>query len=338
MTGLLDGIRVLDFTTMMAGPYCTRQLADLGAEIIKIEPPGGEQNRRAVPVRDGESAVYSHLNCGTHRIALDLARHCDVVVENARPGVMARLGLDHAAVRAVRPDVIYCSISGFGQTGPDAQNPAYAPVVQAASGYEMALLEQQPELTRPGSVGVFVADVVAAIDALDRPPVTVGHSLGCLLVPLAAIQRETAGLLLLCPSPPGNLPGAQKVRLVPEGRPVPPLPADVARSRYAEHLSEAELADLVARLCAESPRLLNERYDLRVAVDPAAIRAPVLVVEGGRDDPERHPPGQDQAIAAFYGAAHVRLDDAPHDLMLGPGSDRWFDAIWGRLDSLLAGR
>jgi CoA:oxalate CoA-transferase len=177
MTGLLDGIRVLDFTTMMAGPYCTRQLADLGAEIIKIEPPGGEQNRRAVPVRDGESAVYSHLNCGKHsvaidlktadgkRIALDLARHCDVVVENARPGVMARLGLDHAAVRAVRPDVIYCSISGFGQTGPDAQNPAYAPVVQAASGYEMALLEQQPELTRPGSVGVFVADVVAAVQA-----------------------------------------------------------------------------------------------------------------------------------------------------------------------------
>ncbi len=215
----------------------------------------------------------------------------------------------------------------------------------AAAGREVAALDLRGHggLTLPADyaeTGVmgFVADVVAAIDALDRPPVTVGHSLGCLLVPLAAIQRETAGLLLLCPSPPGNLPGAQKVRLVPEGRPVPPLPADVARSRYAEHLSEAELADLVARLCAESPRLLNERYDLRVAVDPAAIRAPVLVVEGGRDDPERHPPGQDQAIAAFYGAAHVRLDDAPHDLMLGPGSDRWFDAIWGRLDSLLAGR
>lgn len=177
MTGLLDGIRVLDFTTMMAGPYCTRQLADLGAEIIKIESPDGEQNRRAAPIRDGESAVYGHLNCGKHslavdlktpdgqRLALDLARHCDVVVENARPGVMTRLGLDHDTIRGVRADVVYCSISGFGQTGPDAQNPAYAPVVQAASGYEMAMLEQQPEMTRPGYVGMFLADVMAAVQA-----------------------------------------------------------------------------------------------------------------------------------------------------------------------------
>ncbi len=177
MKGLLDGIRVLDFTTMMAGPYCTRQLADLGAEVIKVEAPAGEQNRRAAPIRDGESAVYGQLNCGKHslaidlkspdghKIALDLAHHCDVVVENARPGVMTRLGLDHAAIREVRPDVVYCAISGFGQTGPDAQNPAYAPVVQAASGYEMATLDQQPEMTRPGFVGVFLADVMAAVQA-----------------------------------------------------------------------------------------------------------------------------------------------------------------------------
>ncbi|MBS29405.1 MAG: carnitine dehydratase [Alphaproteobacteria bacterium] len=177
MNGLLDGIRVLDFTTMMAGPYCTRQLADLGAEIIKIEAPGGEQNRRAAPIRDGESAVYGHLNCGKHslaidlknpeglRIALDLAAQCDVVVENARPGVMERLGLDFGAIREVRPDIVYCSISGFGQTGPAAHNPAYAPVVQAASGYEMAILEQQPEMSRPGFIGVFLADVMAAVQA-----------------------------------------------------------------------------------------------------------------------------------------------------------------------------
>lgn len=194
MTGLLDGIRVLDFTTMMAGPYCTRQLADLGAEIIKIEAPGGEQNRRAAPIRDGESAVYGHLNCGKHSLAvdlkspeghqitLDLARHCDVVVENARPGVMTRLGLDHAAIREVRPDVVYCSISGFGQTGPDAQNPAYAPVVQAASGYEMAMLEQQPEMTRPGFVGVFLADVMAAVQAF-----------GAINAALFARERSGAG-------------------------------------------------------------------------------------------------------------------------------------------------
>ena len=175
--GPLAGIRVLDFTTMMAGPYCTRQLADLGAEVIKIEAPGGEQNRQASPVRDGDSAVYGQLNVGKHSIAidlkspdgaalaLDLARHCDVVVESARPGVMARLGLDCAAIRGVRSDIIYCSISGFGQTGPAAQNPAYAPVVQAASGYELANLEQQPELSQPGHVGVFFADVMAGVQA-----------------------------------------------------------------------------------------------------------------------------------------------------------------------------
>ena len=175
--GPLDGIRVLDFTTMMAGPYCTRQLADLGAQVIKIEPPDGEQNRHAAPVRDGDSATYSHLNVGKHsiaidlktpdgkKLALDLARHCDVVVENARPGVMGRLGLDCAAVRAVRSDVIYCSISGFGQTGPAAQNAAYAPVVQAASGYELANLGYQPEVDQPSHVGVFLADVLAGVQA-----------------------------------------------------------------------------------------------------------------------------------------------------------------------------
>jgi len=175
--GPLKGIRVLDFTTMMAGPYCTRQLADMGAEVIKIERIEGEQNRHAVPVRGGNSAVYGHLNVGKHSIAidlktkdgtaiaLDLARHCDVVVENSRPGVMARLGLDCAAIREVRSDIIYCSISGFGQTGPSALNAAFAPVVQAASGYEIENMKQQPELTKPGHVGVFFADVMAGVQA-----------------------------------------------------------------------------------------------------------------------------------------------------------------------------
>jgi CoA:oxalate CoA-transferase len=175
--GLLADVRVLDFTTMMAGPYCTRQLADLGAEVIKIEAPGGEQNRKAPPLRDGESAVYAHLNCGKHSLVVDLksaegkslvkqlAARCDVIVENGRPGMMARLGLGYEDMQAVRADIIYCAISGFGQTGPSSHNPAYAPVVQAASGYEMAFMHQQPEMTRPGFMGVFHADVMAAVHA-----------------------------------------------------------------------------------------------------------------------------------------------------------------------------
>jgi len=179
-------------------------------------------------------------------------------------------------------------------------------------------------------------DVVAAIDTLAAPPLLVGHSIGGLLVMLAACRRATAGLLLVCPSPPGNLPGAATVALVPENAPVPALTAAVARTRYAPHLSNAAAADLAGRLCAESPRLLNERYGLRIAVDPAAITVPTHVVEGGRDDPERHPPGQDAAIARFLGGTHQRLDDAPHNLMMGPGWQDWYDAIWTRADAVFA--
>lgn len=214
----------------------------------------------------------------------------------------------------------------------------------AADGREVAALDWRGHggLPRPADfvqTGVkgFAEDVGAAIATFDRPPVVAGHSLGGLLVPIAASTHETAGLVLVCPSPPGNLPGAAKVPLVPRAVPAPVLPAAVARERYAPHLSDAELDDLVAKLCAESPTLLNERYALRVPVDPAAITVPVLVVEGGRDDPERHPPGQDAAIAAFYKGQHLRIDDGPHDLMLGPGSDRWFDAIWQRVDALIPG-
>lgn len=194
-------------------------------------------------------------------------------------------------------------------------------------------LEPPPDYLQIGARG-FAEDVVAAIDALGRPPVVVGHSLGGLLAPLAAAQRPVASLLLVCPSPPGNMPGAAEVPLVPTDRAAPPLSLEVTRQRYCQHLTDAELEDLVAKLCAESPAVLNDRYGLRVPVDPAEVRAPVLVVEGGRDDPERHPPGQDKAIADFFGGAHLRLDDAPHNLMLGPGSDRWFDAIWQRASML----
>jgi pimeloyl-ACP methyl ester carboxylesterase len=183
----------------------------------------------------------------------------------------------------------------------------------------------------------MVEDVILAIDAMPSRPVLVGHSLGGLIVVLAALQRDVAGLLLLCPSPPGNLPGAAKVPLVPETGLAPPLTAAMLKSRYAPHLSDEEAADAAEQLCAESPRLLNERYDLRIPVDPKALDPdlPILVVEGGLDDPERHPPGQDAAIAAFYKAEHLRLDDAPHDLMFGPGWRGWFKTIWRRFDDLI---
>jgi len=148
---LLDGLTVLDFTRVLAGPYCTRLLADLGARVVKIERPGeGDEIRYSVtqlePGRTDQSSYFVRLNAGKSGIAidlahpqardivLDLARLADVVVENFSPGIMARYGLDDAALRTVRSDLVYCSISGFGQTGPLGSMQAYAHLINAISG------------------------------------------------------------------------------------------------------------------------------------------------------------------------------------------------------------
>jgi crotonobetainyl-CoA:carnitine CoA-transferase CaiB-like acyl-CoA transferase len=175
--GILDGIRVLDFTAVIAGPYATRLMADLGAEVLKVEPPEGELLRHGPPFRDGVSALFSQLNSGKRCISLDLKKPAarevilallpgiDVVVENFSPGVMARLGLDYETLRTHKPDLVMCAISGYGQTGPAADRPAFAPIVQAWSGYETVTLGYQPGLTKPLNMGLPVADTTAALQA-----------------------------------------------------------------------------------------------------------------------------------------------------------------------------
>ena len=177
MTKPLAGIRVVDFTSMIAGPYCTRLLADCGAEVVKVEEPNGDHMRSRPPLRDGHSTYFGHLNAGKKSVALDLKSEegrdsarllvaaSDVVVENFRPGVMKRLGLDCATLSASKPDLVYCSISGFGQTGPRAEQPAYAPVVHAASGFDHTQFTYQDGQDRPAKTGIFVADVLAAVYA-----------------------------------------------------------------------------------------------------------------------------------------------------------------------------
>src|ERR1700692_4442464 len=135
-TGPLDGMRVVDFTTTIAGPHCTRMMADLGAEVIKIETAEGDMMRTRPPLRDGASTSFGQLNAGKKSVVLDLKRPdsvaaarrliatADVLVENFRPGVMARFGLDYPALQALKPDLVYCAISGYGQTGPSAGLPA----------------------------------------------------------------------------------------------------------------------------------------------------------------------------------------------------------------------
>lgn len=170
--GILDGIRVLDFTAMMSGPYATRLMADLGAEVVKIEPPEGDHIRSRPPTRQGRSTYFAQLNAGKKSLALDLKQpeairlvkqlvaSADAVVENYRPGVMQRLGLDYETLAAINPKLVYCSISGFGQTGSWSGRSAYAPVLHAGSGYDVANLGYQDGIERPLKNGIFIADVL----------------------------------------------------------------------------------------------------------------------------------------------------------------------------------
>ena len=173
----LQGLRVLDFSTTIAGPHCTRMLSDMGADVIKIESDGGETMRTRPPVRSNCSAVFGGLNVGKKSVVLDLksargvdairklAAKADILVENFRPGVMRRLKLDYGALRELNPKLIYCSISGYGQTGPSAELPAYAPVIHAASGYDMAHLAYQPGRQRPDYCGIYHADILTGVYA-----------------------------------------------------------------------------------------------------------------------------------------------------------------------------
>ena len=172
-----EGLRVLDFSTTIAGPHCTRMLADMGAEVIKIEPADGETMRSRPPLRNNFSSVFGQLNVGKKSLVLDLkspqavevirrlVSSADILVENFRPGVMRRLKLDYGSLRELNPGLIYCSISGYGQSGPSAELAAYAPVIHAASGYDMAHLSYQPGRSRPDYCGIYHADVITGIYA-----------------------------------------------------------------------------------------------------------------------------------------------------------------------------
>ncbi|GAA1928543.1 CaiB/BaiF CoA-transferase family protein [Streptomyces sodiiphilus] len=168
--GPLSGVLVADFSRILAGPYTTMLLADLGAEVIKVEGPGGDDTRSWMPpVRDEVSTYYLGINRGKRSIALDLrdeadagaarelARRADVLIENLKPGGMDRFGLDYASVRETNPGVVYASISGFG-TGPGRNVPGYDLMVQAISG--LMSLTGDPE-GPPYRAGISVFDVMA---------------------------------------------------------------------------------------------------------------------------------------------------------------------------------
>jgi CoA:oxalate CoA-transferase len=192
--GLLSGIRVLDLTNVLAGPYCAYQLALLGADVIKVEQPGGGDLARQLGAspelnKAGMGTSFLAQNAGKRSVALDLKKEADrerfldlvatadALVENFRPGVMERLGLSFERLREIRPGLVYCAISGFGQTGPMRDNPAYDQIIQGLSGV-MSITGTAE--TAPLRVGYPVCD-------------TIGGLAGAFAIVSALLRQKTSG-------------------------------------------------------------------------------------------------------------------------------------------------
>jgi crotonobetainyl-CoA:carnitine CoA-transferase CaiB-like acyl-CoA transferase len=176
VSGPLSGVRVVDLTTMISGPIATRMLADQGADVLKVEAPGlGDLTRHLGSRRRGISAVFATSNRNKRSVVLDLKHtrgrelldrllaDADVFVQNFRPGTAERMGIGEAALRRVRPDLVYVSISGFGETGPYAHKRVYDPVIQALSG--LASIQKDRDTGRPRMVRTIVPDKLTAVTA-----------------------------------------------------------------------------------------------------------------------------------------------------------------------------
>jgi len=230
MPGALEGIRVLDLSRILAGPWATQILGDLGAEVIKIEKPGtGDDTRGWGPPfvaetgadgtqARGDAAYYYAINRNKKSVALDmtvpedlavikdLAREADVVVENFKVGGLKRYGLDYNGLKALKPDLIYCSITGFGQTGPYRERPGYDFLLQAMSGVMSVTGDPDAEGGHPQKVGVAIADIMTGMYAAVGILAALHHrsrtgegqhiDLGLLDVSLGVLANQNANYLL----------------------------------------------------------------------------------------------------------------------------------------------
>ena len=306
--GPLAGIRVLDFSRVIAGPLCGRLLADQGAEVIKIEPPAHDITRTAPPLIGGVSAYYTHVNAGKLGLCVDLedseacalmrrlAESADVVIENFRPGTLARYGLDAAALREGNPRLVYCSISGYGQQGAWARRRAYAPVVHGEAGLiaTNARLHDAPPRTEALSHADFQAGLIAtgaittALFARERNGR--GAHLDISLAEASLYTNEFSGPELSGQTGPATYAGAASLvleladgtRVVTQGNPADnfrqwaramdreDLTRDPRFRRYPDRLRHRdELRELILAFAKQFPSFeaLHERVDPhRIAV------------------------------------------------------------------------
>ena len=234
MTLPLSGITVLDLTRVLSGPYCTMLLADMGARVLKIEQPGKGDDTRAwgPPFIDGESAYFLSINRNKESVTLDfkkpearaildrLIAQSDVLVENFRPGTLSKIGLDYTALAPVHPKLVYCSISGFGQTGPRSPEPGYDAVIQAEGGL-MSITGSMDG--PPYRLGVAIGDIVTGMFAaqgvllalFSRERTGVGQLVDIgMLDSVAALLTYQAGIYFATGSAPGRI-GNRHPTIVP---------------------------------------------------------------------------------------------------------------------------
>ena len=195
--GPLHGYRIVDLTSMISGPLATMILADQGADVIKVENPqgGGDHTRAAANRRGGFSASFVNNNRNKRSIVLDLkteaareallrlVARADVFIQNFRPGVVERMGLGEDAIRAVAPNIIYVSISGFGESGPYSHKPVYDPIIQALSG--LATVQAGSDTERPRLVRTILPDKLTAVTASQA-------------ITAALLARERTGRASMC--------------------------------------------------------------------------------------------------------------------------------------------
>jgi CoA:oxalate CoA-transferase len=273
---LFAGLRVLDLTRVMSGPFCTAMLADLGADVIKIEMPGfGEEGRHFAPHVKGESAYFALLNRGKRsmtvnlkspegiRLIHELAAQSDVLVENFRPGVMDRLGLGQAQMRAANPRLIYASISGFGQDGPFKDWPAFDLVIQAMSGLMSVTGERDGRATAVGesiadvATGMFAAWGIAAA-LYDRERTGLGrHVEVAMLDSVFAMLLTSLARRLFTERPPGRVGNRH-----PETYPVDSFPSkdgDIVLVGFSDEVFQ-RLAKAIGRpQLIDDPRFRSNR-------------------------------------------------------------------------------
>lgn len=191
MSGALAGIRILDLSRVLAGPFCTMILGDLGAEVIKVEAPGGSDETRkwGPPFKKGISAYYLCANRNKKsitvnlkseegiRLVKELVKNCDVVIHNFKTGTMEKFGIDYETLAAINPRIVYCSITGFGETGPYKHLPGYDFIIQAMSGL-MSITGD--DVSGPQKLGVAITDVLTGLYA-------------CIGIQAALIERNRSG-------------------------------------------------------------------------------------------------------------------------------------------------